>query len=1043
MAATKVETLTQPRDSLPNVYTSVTAREVDFVTRFGDNWEALRNILGITRPIRKTPGTSLVSYTASIDLESGSVDPGEVIPYSKTTIVQATKSDLTIEKYAKAVPIEDVNKYGAEIAVEKSDDAFLTKLQNVVMGKFYTFLNTGSLTKTAATWQDALAKAQGEVLNKFATIQKDVTQVVGFANILDAYDYLGTANISVQTQFGINYIKDFMGYSTLFLLPALLAGQSVYIHFDGADYRAVVTVNDTFVGEHEGFFSPFEFEITGIVKDGTNRLKVELYNDHIYMGNDPGGSEETEGDKLYAATGLGWDGPLDGWHHCPSGTGIYNRVYVEIRNSVHISDLYIRPLDGKAEAWLEIQNDRYDTLPVELSLSLYGQNFPETVFEDHRFTPETTRFVGMGDSLTEAAVKSELGKGIPMPLKHGKNLYKLKFDLPDAKLWDLETPYLYQLHAAVLVNGTCTDRLAQQFGMRSFTQDTESPQRKGMFYLNGRSIRLRGANTMGFEQQDVLRGDLPQLIDDILLAKLCNMNFLRLTQRPVQDEVYEYCDKLGLMTQTDLPLFGVMRRFRVPEGIRQAEEMARMVRKHPCNIVVSYINEPFPNANNEPHRHLTRPELENFFTCCDLVVKLSNPDQVIKHVDGDYDPPTDGMPDNHCYPMWYNGHGIDIGRLHRGYWLPVKPGWYYGCGEYGAEGLDSAEVMEECYPREWLREPFDPGHIVRSQTKSFSGFFYDAQEDMQGWISRSQRYQAFAARMMTEAFRRDDRMVSNAIHLFIDAWPSGWMKSIMDCKRIPKQAYFAYRDALAPLLVSLRTDRFAYTAGETIQIEAFLCNDTAKSGAYTLAFELYNEQNKLIQTGRIPAHADACRAVYIASAEFPAETAQDRETLTLRAVLLDGNGDVVNDTEQKLTVFQDVTVVPNDNVVILKLEPGLHTVAGETVTVKPCGMLPLHFVSRKTEHPAVDEFKEQDFSYWYDAKEDCITPLLDTTFTAEGFTPILLSNNMDEQGNWGPVLAAAEKLYEGKHYVICQLDLRQENPVAKRFLRNLYRLGTK
>ena len=314
---------------------------------------------------------------------------------------------------------------------------------------------------------------------------------------------------------------------------------------------------------------------------------------------------------------------------------------------------------------------------------------------------------------------------------------------------------------------------------------------------------------------------------------------------------------------------------------------------------------------------------------------------------------------------------------------------------------------------------------------------------MQSWISRSQQYQAFATRMMTEAFRRDDRMVSNAIHLFIDAWPSGWMKSIMDCKRIPKQAYFAYRDALAPLLVSLRTDRFAYTAGETIQIEAFLCNDTAKSGAYTLAFELYNEQNKLIQTGRVPAHADACRAAYIASAEFPAETAQDRETLTLRAVLLDGNGDVVNYAEQKLTVFQDVTVVPNDNVVILKLEPGLHTVAGETVTVKPCGMLPLHFVSRKTGYPAVAEFKEQDFSYWYDAKEDCITPLLDTTFTAEGFTPILLSNNMGEQGNWGPVLAAAEKLYEGKHYVICQLDLRQENPVAKRFLRNLYRLGTK
>ena len=220
MAATKVETMTNPRDSLPNVYTSVTAREMDFVERFGDNWEALRNILGIMRPIRKTPGTSLVSYTADVTLEKGAVGPGDVIPYSKATIIQEAKADLTIEKYAKAVPIEDVNKYGAEIAVEKSDDEFLNKLQNVVLTKFYTFLKTGTLTKTATTWQDALAKAQGEVLNKFATMQKDVTAVVGFANILDAYDYLGASDITIQTKFGLTYIKDFLGYSTLFLLPA-------------------------------------------------------------------------------------------------------------------------------------------------------------------------------------------------------------------------------------------------------------------------------------------------------------------------------------------------------------------------------------------------------------------------------------------------------------------------------------------------------------------------------------------------------------------------------------------------------------------------------------------------------------------------------------------------------------------------------------------------------------------------------------------------------------------------------------------------------
>lgn len=216
-----VETLTTPRTDLPNVYTDVTAREIDFVTRFNDNWTALRNIMGISRPIRKAPGSSLVSYTADVTLQSGNVAAGAVIPYSKSTITQATKEDLTIEKYAKAVPIEDVNKYGAAIAIEKSDNAFLNKLQGVVLNRFYAHLSAADdLVGTGATWQDGLAKAQGLVLNKFAEMSKDVTEVVGFANILDAYDYLGGADISTQTSFGLTYIKGFMGYGTLFLLPA-------------------------------------------------------------------------------------------------------------------------------------------------------------------------------------------------------------------------------------------------------------------------------------------------------------------------------------------------------------------------------------------------------------------------------------------------------------------------------------------------------------------------------------------------------------------------------------------------------------------------------------------------------------------------------------------------------------------------------------------------------------------------------------------------------------------------------------------------------
>lgn len=226
MAASKIENLTQARDSLPNVYTDVTAREIDFVTRFGQNWAALREILGIMRPIKKQAGTQLVAYTASVTLEDGDVDPGNVIPYSKATVVQTAKEDLSLKKYAKAVPVEDVDRYGAEIAVEKTDEAFLNELQSVVMGDFYTTLtdNEDALTGTDATFQMAIAMAIGKVRDAFKKIHKNASGVVVFVNILDAYEYLGASEISIQTLFGIDYVQNFLGAQTMILSSEIERG---------------------------------------------------------------------------------------------------------------------------------------------------------------------------------------------------------------------------------------------------------------------------------------------------------------------------------------------------------------------------------------------------------------------------------------------------------------------------------------------------------------------------------------------------------------------------------------------------------------------------------------------------------------------------------------------------------------------------------------------------------------------------------------------------------------------------------------------------
>lgn len=273
------------------------AREVDFVTRFADNWDALRTILGIMRPIRKSPGTKLVSYKASVDgtLQGGTtVAEGDEIPFTKMKVEPVSYGDIEVAKYAKSVTIESVAKYGADVAVEKTDDAFIVALQNKVLGDFYTFLNTGSLTLTESTWQRSLAMAKATVLDKFAGMDKDVTEVVGFANILDAYDYLGDKDITVQTVFGLNYVKDFMGYSTLFLLPEKYIAQKRVIALP------VENIDLYYIDPGDSDFAKLGLNYT--VQGETNLIGVHVEGDYSRATGD-----------MYALMGMKlWAEYLDG-----------------------------------------------------------------------------------------------------------------------------------------------------------------------------------------------------------------------------------------------------------------------------------------------------------------------------------------------------------------------------------------------------------------------------------------------------------------------------------------------------------------------------------------------------------------------------------------------------------------------------------------------------------------------------------------------------------------------------------------------------------
>ncbi len=872
-------------------------------------------------------------------------------------------------------------------------------------------------------------------------------------------------------------------YRTEFTVTgSMLRRGAVFACFKGVDYIAEVYVNGRFVGRHEGFFAPFEFDITSAVRTGENVLLVRVINDATCKGSpcQSHGGKRLLGDKIYAATGLGWDEPEVGWHHCPAGMGIYHDVVIEARPPVHVRDIFVRPMPDRpdeAEAWIEVYSTLAETREMTLELSVYGSNFRKTVFEDRPYRPE-------------------------YPPGPTVNYYRVPLRIPNARRWEPEAPWLYHLQVALLdAKGKLRDTSGRRFGMRTFRMD-EAGEPRGRMYLNGREIRLRGANTMGHLQQCVARRDWDQLRDDILLAKLCNMNFLRITQRPVQPEVYDFCDRLGLMTQTDLPLFGCLRRNQFCEAVRQAEEMERLVRPYACNIMVSYINEPFPVGENvnKPHRQLTREELEAWFEAANRAVWLANPDRVIKPVDGDYDPPAPGLPDNHCYCGWYNGHGVDLGKLHRGYWQRVKPGWRYGCGEYGAEGLDFIDLMREEYPPEWLpRTPeeeadWSPDAITSAQTGRFHYMWFDTQHRLDDWAAASQDHQARVTRWMTEAMRRDDRMVSNAIHLFIDAFPSGWMKAIMDCRRRPKPAYFAYREALAPLAASIRTDRFSYFAGEEMCFELWLCNDLDEVPAGASVRYQLQLGREVVFAQRTRARIEPCRVTFQGYLRIPAPEVNRRRTATLRMAVAGRDGKVIHETavdselfpaggaelpervkvlgggtatalarELELRVSRakpqrgdviligdstaykanrravDAAVRDGATALFLELPPGEYGIGGTTVTVKEAGMNPRHFASRATGHRLVRGFRPLDFFFWYDSAAGYVTPILATTFRAEGWTPILATGDGDWGSDWGPALAAAELRRGEGRYIVCQVALagRLVNPVACLFAERL------
>lgn len=189
-------------------------RVADFNLQFTGNLRKLTEALGVTRKIAVQEGATLKMLKVTGTLQSGTVAEGELIPLSKYTTEEVAVGEVKLNKWRKGTTAEAILKGGYDQAVGATTDKMVKDIQKTIRGDLFTFMKTGTGTATGTTLQAALANGWGKLAVLF---EDDAVETVFFLNPMDVADYLGTAQVDMQTLFGMNYIKNFLGLGDVFL----------------------------------------------------------------------------------------------------------------------------------------------------------------------------------------------------------------------------------------------------------------------------------------------------------------------------------------------------------------------------------------------------------------------------------------------------------------------------------------------------------------------------------------------------------------------------------------------------------------------------------------------------------------------------------------------------------------------------------------------------------------------------------------------------------------------------------------------------------
>ncbi len=588
-----------------------------------------------------------------------------------------------------------------------------------------------------------------------------------------------------------------------------------FLRLNGTFYWAQPYFNGVDLGRHEGYFEPYERDVTAwIAPENEVLIEVECPDEHHKTGK-----------RLITGVFSHWDcmDPL------ANPGGIWLPVEVIATGPVRLRDVLLQTEaagESLAELRFRAMLDAAAAQDVTLRWTFAPFNFAGAVqtVEQHR------------------------------ALAPGEHEISGVLTLRDPQLWwphDMGAPCLYTVTLDVVSGGNVSDARTFRFGIRTFELHDWIP------YLNGTRFFIKGNNYPPTDVR-IATTTSERCREDLRLARECNMNLLRVHGHVAHPAFYDAADEAGILLWQDFPLHWLYRREVLPEARRQARAMVRLLGNHPSVALWCMHNEPVYVVDTRDERLVTklRTYASMFIYSWNRDVLDSALKRVVQREDGrrpvirssnEYAIPgiRDGT-STHFYYGWYTIYG----RLEE--WEPLIrrfPKLARFVTEFGAQSFPNVEscvrFMDADIARiDWQRL------VERHQFQpDIMAHWYDwrAARSLDELVHMSQAYQIRLNRHYVDRLRlRKYRLTGGIVpFMFHDPNPAiTW--SILDHWRVPKQSYHALRLAFSPQYVFSVPARETMMPGESLDLPIYVVNDAHRDMPVTVAARLTGSDQRTL-----------------------------------------------------------------------------------------------------------------------------------------------------------------------------------------------------